>query len=168
VQPQDLLYAKTHEWADLHQQGPDRVATVGLSHFAVEALTDLVFLELPDVGRQVKAGESFGEIESVKAVSDLYSPVTGEVIDVNRALPDNLEAFLRRSLDRENQGHRRIGTERSDGSRSVRKTVRRRGTLIALSSRPRHTLMLLIAEPVPCPTSPIRPTISVPCSSRSG
>ncbi len=93
MQPQDLLYAKTHEWVHVREDGPDRFATIGISHFAVEALTDLVFLELPEVGRQVKAGESFGEIESVKAVSDLYSPVTGEVIEVNAGLPDKLETF---------------------------------------------------------------------------
>ena len=67
MQPQDLLYAKTHEWAHVSDEGADRIATIGISHFAVEALTDLVFLELPEVGRQVKAGDSFGELESVEA-----------------------------------------------------------------------------------------------------
>lgn len=90
MQPQDLLYAKTHEWVHVDRDGGQAVATIGISHFAVEALTDLVYLELPEVGRQVKAGESFGEIESVKAVSDLYAPVSGEITDVNRSLPDNL------------------------------------------------------------------------------
>ena len=61
--------------------------------FAVEALTDLVFIELPKVGRQVKAGESFCEVESVKAVSDVYAPVAGEVIAVNESLADNLETL---------------------------------------------------------------------------
>jgi glycine cleavage system H protein len=93
VQPKDLLYAKTHEWVRIDRDGAQKIATVGISHFAVEALTDLVYLELPEVGRKVKAGESFGEIESVKAVSDLYSPVTGEIVEVNRSLPDNLEQF---------------------------------------------------------------------------
>lgn len=93
MQPEELLYAKTHEWAHVATQDGAKVATVGISHFAVEALTDLVYLELPEVGRQVKAGESFGEIESVKAVSDLYSPVTGEIVEVNAALPDHLEKF---------------------------------------------------------------------------
>jgi glycine cleavage system H protein len=94
VQPQELLYAKTHEWAHLDADAAGRkIATVGISHFAVEALTDLVYLELPEIGRQLKAGESFGEIESVKAVSDLYSPVSGEVVEVNAALPNGLEAF---------------------------------------------------------------------------
>jgi glycine cleavage system H protein len=94
VQPQELLYAKTHEWVKVDDDGKGhKVATVGISHFAVEALTDLVYLELPEVGRQVKAGESFGEIESVKAVSDLYSPVTGEVVEVNAGLAERLESF---------------------------------------------------------------------------
>jgi glycine cleavage system H protein len=93
VQPQDLLYAKTHEWAHVSDAGGQKIATVGISHFAVEALTDLVYLELPHIGRQVKAGDSFGEIESVKAVSDIYSPVTGEVVEVNGALANNLGLF---------------------------------------------------------------------------
>jgi glycine cleavage system H protein len=67
------------------------VATIGITAFAVQLLTDLVFLELPKVGRVVRAGEEVGEVESVKAVSPLYSPVTGEVIEVNTALPDKLE-----------------------------------------------------------------------------
>lgn len=90
MQPKDLLYAKTHEWVHVNRDGGQAIATVGISHFAVEALTDLVYLELPAMGRQVKAGQSIGEIESVKAVSDLYSPVSGEVIAVNGSLPDRL------------------------------------------------------------------------------
>jgi glycine cleavage system H protein len=94
VSPEKLLYAKTHEWVylenDAHGQ---KVATVGISAFAVEALTDLVYMQLPEVGRKLNAGESFGEIESVKAVSDLYSPVEGEVIAVNKDLPNRLETL---------------------------------------------------------------------------
>jgi glycine cleavage system H protein len=90
VQPKDLLYAKTHEWVHVNRDGGQAIATVGISHFAVEALTDLVYLELPALGRQVTAGQSIGEIESVKAVSDLYSPVSGEIVEVNRGLPDHL------------------------------------------------------------------------------
>jgi glycine cleavage system H protein len=93
VPPKDLLYAKTHEWVRIEAAGAQKIATIGISHFAVEALTDLVYLELPEVGRNVKAGESFGEIESVKAVSDLYSPVSGEIVEVNATLSDNLEKF---------------------------------------------------------------------------
>jgi glycine cleavage system H protein len=93
VKPEELLYAKTHEWVKVDSSGGAKVATVGISAFAVEALTDLVYMQLPDVGRKVKAGDSFGEIESVKAVSDLYSPVDGEVVEINSALPNKLETL---------------------------------------------------------------------------
>ena len=93
MKPEELFYSQTHEWVALQEQDGFKIATVGISAFAVEALTDLVFLELPQVGAQVVASEAFGEIESVKAVSDLYSPVTGEVIEVNEKLPDNLEVL---------------------------------------------------------------------------
>jgi glycine cleavage system H protein len=76
-------------------EGGQKVATVGLTEFAVQALTDLVFIELPKVGRQVKAGESFCEVESVKAVSDVYAPVAGEVMAINESLPDKLETLSR-------------------------------------------------------------------------
>lgn len=92
MNPEELLYATTHEWVKVdNDESGAKVATVGISAFAVEALTDLVFMELPEVGRQVTAGDSFGEIESVKAVSDIYAPVTGEVVAVNEGLPDNLQ-----------------------------------------------------------------------------
>jgi len=91
VKPEELLYAKTHEWVKVDRAGEAKIATVGISHFAVEALTDLVYIELPEVGRQVRAGESFGEVESVKAVSDLYSPVTGEIVEVNQLLAERLD-----------------------------------------------------------------------------
>jgi glycine cleavage system H protein len=91
VNPENLLFAKTHEWVAVVDEGGQKVATVGLTSFAVEALTDLVFMELPKVGRQVQAQESFCEVESVKAVSDVYAPVAGEVIAVNESLPDDLE-----------------------------------------------------------------------------
>lgn len=88
-----LLYAKTHEWVDVSEQGGQKTATIGITSFALEALTDLVYIELPKVGRQLKAGEPFGEIESVKAVSDLYSPVDGEVIAIHEGLGDKLETL---------------------------------------------------------------------------
>ncbi len=91
VKPEELLYAKTHEWISVAEEGGDKVATLGISAFAVEALTDLVYIDLPAVGRQVEAEQPFCEVESVKAVSDIYSPVAGEVIAVNETLPDNLE-----------------------------------------------------------------------------
>ena len=75
----------------MSQEGDEKTATVGLSAFALEALTDLVFIELPEVGRNVSAGEAFGEVESVKAVSDFYSPVAGQVSETNTAIVDNLE-----------------------------------------------------------------------------
>lgn len=93
MNPEQLRYAKTHEWVRLDLEGDGKIATIGLSKFAVEALTDLVYIELPKVGAAVKAGESFAEIESVKAVSDIYSPVTGEVIAANDNLPDHLETL---------------------------------------------------------------------------
>lgn len=86
----DMKFAKTHEWIRPEAGG---LATVGISAYAVEALTDLVFMQLPAVGRKVKAGESIGEIESVKAVSDMYAPVSGEIVEVNTALPGQLETL---------------------------------------------------------------------------
>jgi glycine cleavage system H protein len=80
--PKNLRYATTHEWAGL--QGD--TCTVGISAFAVEQLTDVVFVELDKVGAKVKAGDKFGVIESVKAVSDLYAPVDGELTAVNDAI----------------------------------------------------------------------------------
>ena len=83
-------FAKTHEWARTEADG---LVTVGISDYAVAALTDLVFMQLPTVGKTVKAGESIGEIESVKAVSDVYAPVSGEIVAVNAALPGSLETL---------------------------------------------------------------------------
>jgi len=91
VTPDKLLFSETHEWVHLDQTEAQPIATIGITAFAIEALTDLVYMQLPKVGDQLTAGEPFGEIESVKAVSDLYSPVSGEVIEVNSKLPDNLE-----------------------------------------------------------------------------
>ena len=80
-----LLFRKSHEWALVEGE----ICTVGISRFAVEQLTDIVYLELPEVGAEVTAGETFGVVESVKAVSDLYAPVSGEVIEVNQPLADD-------------------------------------------------------------------------------
>src|SRR5262245_60900179 len=82
MDPKTLRYAATHEWA---ARDGDTV-TVGITKFAVEQLTDVTHVELPTVGRAVTAGQPFGEVESVKSVNDLYSPVTGEIIAVNDAL----------------------------------------------------------------------------------
>lgn len=91
MSPEELLYAETHEWAHIADDGGAKVATIGISAHAIEQLTDLVYMDLPAVGSAVSAGEAFGEVESVKATSDLYSPVDGEVIEVNETLPDNLD-----------------------------------------------------------------------------
>ena len=88
---QSLLFLPTHEWVLI--QGD--VATVGISQFAVEQLTDLLLVELPRPGDSVAAGKSFGEVESVKAVSDLYSPVDGEVVEVNPAVGADVQVLAR-------------------------------------------------------------------------
>jgi len=85
--PDTLRYLETHEWTTT-DDGPLRV---GISDFAQDELGDVVFVELPDAGEAVTAGESFGVVESIKAVSDLYSPVSGEVTAVNDALVDRPE-----------------------------------------------------------------------------
>jgi glycine cleavage system H protein len=92
--PTTLKYATTHEWIHF-EDGPGgaKTATVGVSDFAIHALTDLVHIELPEPGRSVQAGQPFGEVESVKAVSDLNSPVDGEVIEVNQAVVQNLDSL---------------------------------------------------------------------------
>lgn len=91
MKPEELLFCETHEWVHVSEEGGGKIATIGISAFAVEQLTDLVFMELPEVGTQVSAAGEFGEVESVKAVSPIYSPVDGEVVEVNDTLPDKLE-----------------------------------------------------------------------------
>lgn len=88
IDPKQLRYASTHEWVSVDASG---VATIGISAFAVQELTDLVFMALPKIGQNVSAQQEFGEVESVKAVSPLYSPVSGEVIEVHSALVNQLE-----------------------------------------------------------------------------
>lgn len=87
--PAKLLYAESHEWLDL--TADDGVAAIGISAFAIEQLNDLVYMDLPEVGKVLEFGDEFGEVESVKAVSPLYSPVAGEVVEVHSELPDSLE-----------------------------------------------------------------------------
>jgi glycine cleavage system T protein/glycine cleavage system H protein len=100
VNPQQLLYSETHEWVRVEKDpGGARIAVVGIAAFALEALTDLVFVDLPAVGRRVEAGKPLGEIESVKAVSDIYSPVDGEIVEVNAALADHLERLAQDPYD---------------------------------------------------------------------
>ena len=86
MDPQTLRFSKTHEW--IHLEG--ETATIGISEFAVRQLTDLVYIELPESGRSLRAGDVFGVVESVKAASDLYAPVGGEVTAANNALEDDL------------------------------------------------------------------------------
>ncbi len=86
--PADLKYTKSHEWVKL---GADGIASVGITDHAQAALGDLVFVEPPKKGRQLKAGESCAVVESVKAASDVYSPLTGEVVEGNGALNDTPE-----------------------------------------------------------------------------
>jgi len=91
MKPEELLYAETHEWVAVSTEGGRKVGTVGITAFAIEQLTDLVHMVLPKVGSKVAAGKEFGEVESVKAVSSLYSPVSGEIVAVNDQLPGRLE-----------------------------------------------------------------------------
>ena len=86
--PSDLRYAASHEWARLEADGS---ITVGISDHAQQALGDVVYVELPEVGRQLVAGQDAGVVESVKAASDIYAPVSGEVIAINEALADSPE-----------------------------------------------------------------------------
>jgi glycine cleavage system H protein len=86
--PSDLKYTKDHEWVRL--DGPQ--AHVGITDYAQKQLGDVVYLELPEVGRRLQKGDVFGTIESVKAVSELYSPVSGEVVEVNTRLAEKPEA----------------------------------------------------------------------------
>jgi glycine cleavage system H protein len=89
--PAELKYAKSHEWVRLEGD----TATVGITDYAQNSLGDIVFVELPKVGQEIEAGSTFGSVESVKAVSDLYSPVTGAVSAINEALnsaPETLNA----------------------------------------------------------------------------
>jgi glycine cleavage system H protein len=85
--PTNLYYSKEHEWAKIE----GTTATIGISDFAQSSLGDIVFVELPDVGRNLKVEESFGVVESIKSVSDLYSPFSGEVLEVNSDLVNSPE-----------------------------------------------------------------------------
>jgi glycine cleavage system H protein len=96
MRPDDRKYTPTHEWVKIEGD----TALVGITDFAVQELSngntsDLVYCDLPEAGRQVNAGDTFGEIESVKAVSDLNSPVSGEVVDVNHTIEDHLEVLAK-------------------------------------------------------------------------
>jgi glycine cleavage system H protein len=100
VTPEQLRYCDSHEWAYVSDPSAN-IATIGISAFAVEELTDLVFMALPKVGQTVTAGSEFGEVESVKAVSPMYCPVSGTVVEIHSALVDKLESL---SVDPYNEG----------------------------------------------------------------
>ena len=87
--PAELKYTKDHEWIKMEGD----IAIIGISDFAQDALGDVVFINLPEVGDEVTAGESFGDVESVKAVSDVNSPVTGVVVEINEELADAPETL---------------------------------------------------------------------------
>lgn len=87
--PTELGYTAKHEWIAVE----DGIATVGITAFAAEALGDIVYVETPEVGSEVTAGETAGEVESTKSVSDIYSPVSGEVVEVNEVLEDAPETI---------------------------------------------------------------------------
>lgn len=87
--PEELKYTEEHEWA----LAEGDIVTIGITDFAQDALGDIVYVELPQVGAMVEAGKTFGVVESVKAVSDVYAPVSGEVVEINEELPDAPETL---------------------------------------------------------------------------
>jgi glycine cleavage system H protein len=87
--PVELKYTKDHEWARVEGD----VATIGITDYAQSELGDIVFIELPEIGRKTKQAESFGTIEAVKAVSDLFAPLSGEIIEINNTLTDQPEVI---------------------------------------------------------------------------
>ena len=87
--PEELKYTDEHEWVLVENE----LVTVGITDFAQDSLGDVVFVELPDVGTVLEAGKPFGVVESVKAVSDIYAPVSGEVVEVNEELPETPEVL---------------------------------------------------------------------------
>jgi len=100
IQPDNLKYCESHEWVAPSADGSG-IATIGISAFAVAQLNDIVFMALPTVGTRLAAGQEFGEVESVKAVSPMYSPVSGEVVEVHSDLVDHLD---RLNVDPYDQG----------------------------------------------------------------
>ena len=87
--PTDFLYSEEHEWVNTSAVVEGETVRVGITHIAAEALGDIVFVELPKVSSEIEADEAFGEVESTKSASDIYAPVSGEIVAVNEALEDN-------------------------------------------------------------------------------
>ena len=98
--PENLKYSEEHEWVQVNGD----TATIGITHFAQDQLGDIVFVELPAVGSKLEAGKRFGVVESVKTVSELYSPVDGEVVEVNTNLAQDSESFDPEAVNREPYG----------------------------------------------------------------
>ena len=114
--PDGFKYTKDHEWIDLTgDQG-----RVGITDYAQQQLGDVVYVELPEVGARVKQGQSFGTIESVKAVSELYSPVTGEIVEVNAALKDKPEGV---NANPPNNASNSIGARRPSSDRAIHSSM---------------------------------------------
>ena len=90
MHPKNLKYSQTHEWVNVDKD----VVTVGITDFAVKRLTDIAYLELPSIGEKVAKGSSFGVVETVKAVSDLYSPVSGKVVKANENLSEEPDIII--------------------------------------------------------------------------
>lgn len=89
ITPENLNYTKDHEWTNIESG----IATIGITDFAQSALGDIVFVELPETGSLIKKGESFGVVESIKSVSDLYAPLSGEIIGINNNLEESPESI---------------------------------------------------------------------------
>ncbi|MCE9635728.1 MAG: glycine cleavage system protein GcvH [Planctomycetes bacterium] len=91
MRPTDLKFSKTHEWVRIEKD----IATAGISDFAVHALSDLVYIDMPQVTDLLEQGQPYAEVESVKAVSDIYAPLSGEIVEINEELPDSLETLAK-------------------------------------------------------------------------
>ena len=89
--PQELYYTKSHEWILIE----DNTATIGITDFAQHQLSDLTFVELPEIGIQVSSGDEVAVVESVKAAADVYAPISGEIVDINNSLEDDPETVNR-------------------------------------------------------------------------
>ena len=87
--PTDFLYSEEHEWVNTSAVVEGETVRVGITHIAAEALGEIVFVELPEVGTEIEAGEAYSEVESTKSVSDIYAPVSGEIVAINEDLEDN-------------------------------------------------------------------------------
>jgi glycine cleavage system H protein len=87
--PTDRLYSEEHEWVNSTDISAGDTVRVGITHIAADALGEIVFAEMPEVGTEIEAGEPYGEVESTKSVSDIYAPVSGEITAVNEGLEDN-------------------------------------------------------------------------------